>query len=343
MNKFKILFLTCLFSLGIFTSVFGQLTIKGKVLQQNSNTPIPYTNIGVLNSYFGTISNSDGSFSIKIPASHLEETLLFSAIGYKKKSIDVNSFTSDKEIIIYLIEKEIVLDEVVIFASGKKIKEKQAWLGHGKKHLLVQGQMNMDTASAGGAMALLIEKKDDIDLKFLDKALLYITRNTEPEFKVRVRFLRVDNANNNLPGDDLINESIVIASDINRGWLSFDLSSYDLLIEEESFFLVFEWILEDKDRLRMYNTVAEYGELNPDKIIRDSIIIDGKKVPTQQFSSSAPIPIIAFGDTRSKSDFKNYKCYSRSNSFGKWETASGIISAKILMRNQPLKNLSLKI
>ena len=338
MDKIKFLFLACLLFSGIFTAAFGQLTIKGKVFQQNSSSPIPYANIGVLNSFFGTISNSDGSFSIKIPASHIEETLLFSAIGYEQKAIALNSLTVEKEIIIYLIEKEIALDEVVVFASVKKIKEKHAWLGHGKKHLLVQGQMNMDTASAGGAMALLIEKKDDIDLNFIDKALLYITRNTEPEFKVRVRFLEVDSSNNNLPGDDLINESIVITSDMNRGWLSFDLSSYDLIIEEESFFLVFEWILEDKDRLRMYNTVAEYGKLNPDKIVRDSIIIDGKKVPTQHFSSAAPIPIIAFGDTRTKSDFKNYKCYSRSNSFGKWETASGIISAKILMRNQPVSN-----
>jgi len=338
MNNIKILFLACFLFSGILTSVYGQLTIKGKVLEQNSDTPIPYANIGVLNSNFGTISNSDGSFSIKIPVSHLEETLLFSAIGYEKKSIAVNSFTIDKEIIIYLNEKEIVLDEVVIFASVKKIKEKHSWLGNRKKNLLVQGQMNMDSASAGGAMALLIEKKDEIDLKYIDKALLFITRNTEPEFKVRVRFLEVDSSNNNFPGDDLINESIVVTSDIKRGWLTFDLSSYDFEINEESFFIVFEWILEDKDRLEMFNTLAEYAKLNPDKIIRDSIIIDGKKVPTEHFSSSAPIPIIAFGDTRTKSDLANYKCYSRSNSFGEWKRATGIISAKILMSNQPLIN-----
>ena len=77
MNNLIHLFLAFLLSLGTFTSVFGQVTIKGRLLEQGSDIPILYVNIGVLNSTFGTISNSDGSFSIKIPASHLEEDLLF--------------------------------------------------------------------------------------------------------------------------------------------------------------------------------------------------------------------------------------------------------------------------
>ena len=337
MNHIKNLCLTCLLSIGVFSSVFGQLTLRGKVFEKDSHTPISFTNIGILNSNYGTISNSDGSFSIKIPASHLDENLLFSAIGYEKKAIVVNSFTNDKEIIIYLIEKKILLDEILISVSAKKTKEKHSWLGNSKRNLLVQGQMFLDSTSAGGAMALLIEKKDDIDLEFIDKALLFITRNTEPEFKVRVRILGVDSQNNNFPGDDLINESIIVTSSIKRGWLTFDLSSYNFMLEEESFFLVFEWILEDKDRLNMFNTLAEYQKLNPNKIIRDSVIIDDKKVPTKDISSTARIPIIAFGDTRTKSNLKNYKCYSRSNSFGEWKRTTSIVSAKILMSNKPSK------
>ena len=85
MNTIKYSFLAILLSLSVFTSTYGQVTITGKILEQNSNNPIPYVNIGILNSQYGTISNSDGSFSIKIPDSHRKENLLFSAIGYKKK------------------------------------------------------------------------------------------------------------------------------------------------------------------------------------------------------------------------------------------------------------------
>jgi len=321
MNNKKNIVFTFLCSIGIMTSVFGQLTIKGKVLEQNNNIPISYVNIGVLNSNFGTISNSDGSFSIKIPASHIKENLLFSAIGYEKKSLAISSFANNKEIVIYLIEKEIALDEVVISASAKKIKEKHTWLGNRKRNLFVQGQTYVDSVSAGGAMALLIEKKDDIDLKFIDKARLFIAKNTEPQFKVRVRFLEV-------------NESIVVTSDKKRGWLTFDLSSYNYKINEESFFLVFEWILEDKDRLELFNGFAEYWKLNPNKIKRVSALIDGKKVFTEEISGVGKTPIILFGDTRTMADRKNYYCYARSSSFAEWERTPDILSAKILMSNK---------
>ncbi|MEP4027696.1 MAG: serine hydrolase domain-containing protein, partial [Nonlabens ulvanivorans] len=91
-------------------------------------------------------------------------------------------------------------------------------------------------------------------------------------------------------------------------------------------------------RLKMFNTLAEYGRLNPDKIIRDTVIIDGEMVPISDYSSRAPIPVIAFGDTRTKSDLLKYKCYSRSNSFGAWERGTSIISANVLMSNNPTIN-----
>ena len=340
MNNLIRLFLTFLLSLATVTSVFGQLTIKGSVLEQGSNIPILYVNIGVLNSTFGTISNSDGSFSIKIPTSHLEEDLLFSAIGYERESRKVTSFSDNTETVIYLKKKVIELDEIVLSAAAKKIKEKHSWLGNGRRNLMVQGQMFMDSISAGGAMALLIEKKDLVDLKFMNQARLFITRNTEPDFKVRVRLLKVDKSNRNLPGGDIFNESVVVVSDIKRGWLTFDLSSYDVTIDDESFFLVFEWILEDIDRLRIFNKLADYARLHPNEILRDTVVVDGKKMPTAEYSSRAPIPVIAFGDTRTKSDLANYTCYSRGNSFGEWERSTAILSAKILMSNQSSENLT---
>ena len=71
---------------------------------------------------------------------------------------------------------------------------------------------------------MLIDKKKDFS--YIQKAALFITRNTRPEFKVRLRFLNVDEANNNVPGEDLFNESIVIQSSKQRGWLDFDLTQF---------------------------------------------------------------------------------------------------------------------
>jgi CubicO group peptidase (beta-lactamase class C family) len=324
--------------LWLLTPSFAQVVVKGRLLSEADESPIPFVNIGILNSGIGTISNSDGSFTIKVPLSHINDNLQFSAIGYATKTIAVKAIIPNEPLLIYLKEKIIFLDEVVISSTPEN--EKHAWLGNGKRHLMVQGQMYIDSISAGGAMALLIEKKDLEDLNFINQARLFITRNTEPEFKVRVRMLEVDHSNGDLPGADLFNESVVVVSDIRRGWLTFDLSSYDISIDEESFYLVFEWILEDHDRLRLFNKLADYGKLHPNELIRVTVVVDGKKMPTAEYSSRAPIPVIAFGDTRTKSDLEKYTCYSRGNSFGEWKRGTSIISAKILMSNQPSENLS---
>ena len=332
----KNIFLTCSLFFAVFSSVFGQLTIKGKVLEQNSNTPISYANIGILNTDNGTISNSDGSFTLKVSQENSTKQVLFSAIGFEQQSIPIATLINGEDNIIRLKEKTTTLDEVLI--TSESIKYKDEWLGNRKRNIMVQGTMQVDSVSAGGAMALLIEKENTSDLQFVNEAKLFISRNTEPKFKVRVRFLEIDTSNNNLPGKDIFNQSIVISTDIKRGWLTFDLSSFEFEIDEESFFLVFEWILEDKDRLKLFNKFNEYLELNPNKIKRDSVLIDGKKELSEDISSSAPIPMIIFGDSRTISSLEKYKCYSRKSSFAEWKRAHGILSAKVLMSNKPLNN-----
>lgn len=238
------------------TLAFSQTVISGKIVTQENKNSIPYINIGIQNSNTGTISNKDGSFSIKIPDSLIGNDLIFSAIGFTKKVMPIVSFKGSKDVIIYLNEKALDLDEVVITSSSKKVKLKKSWFGNKKRPLFVQGQMHADTISAGGAMALLIDKTN-YDLSFVEKVSLFIARNTLPEFKVRVRFLTVDTKNNNLPGKDLFNKNVVITSTIKRGWLNFDLAAYNQKITDSSYFLVLEWILDEQDRTYMAEILVQ--------------------------------------------------------------------------------------
>jgi len=329
----KNIFLTYLLFFGVLTSVFGQLTIKGRVLKQENNTPISYANIGIINTNNGTISNSDGSFTLKVSQENATKEVLFSAIGFEEQSISIAMLINDEDNIIRLKEKITTLDEVLITGSSKKYKDE--WLGNKKRHLMVQGMMLSDSASAGGAMALLIDKNKDFN--YVQKATLFITRNTRPEFKVRLRFLNVDKTNNNMPGEDLFDESIVIQSSIKRGWLDFDLTEYNYRIQQDSFFLMFEWIIEDEDRVEMYSVFKKYEEQNPDRIKKDSVSVDGESIATKTFSSNASLPVIAFGTTKTKSDLRKHKCYLRDNSFAEWRKSASIVSAKVLMSTAPLK------
>jgi len=113
--KFNFLLLTLLFlgSIG-----YAQTKIGGYVKDTNGD-PIPFVNVVFSNSSEGTITNDDGSYYIQSNKSY--KSVVFSFIGFKSKTIDLESSTTYKMEII-LEEEENALSEVVIY-QGKTSKK----------------------------------------------------------------------------------------------------------------------------------------------------------------------------------------------------------------------------
>ena len=99
---------------------FGQITVEGKIHDSATQEPVPYANIGIANSSIGTISNTDGSFSIEIPEKFLNDTLLCSALGFGKKKLPIRLLGHKTIINIYLSEKITILKPVTISAKKEK-------------------------------------------------------------------------------------------------------------------------------------------------------------------------------------------------------------------------------
>jgi len=89
--------------------------LKGKVT--DGNNPIPFVNIILLNTIYGTSSENDGSFELENIPSELYE-VKFSAVGYETKTIEVN-IESNKttELIVELKQQAIEVGTVEIFGS----------------------------------------------------------------------------------------------------------------------------------------------------------------------------------------------------------------------------------
>ena len=63
-------------------SIYSQKTVvSGKVIDSETNEPVPYTNIGFQHSLIGTISETDGSFYLT--SMKATDTLLVSSVGYE--------------------------------------------------------------------------------------------------------------------------------------------------------------------------------------------------------------------------------------------------------------------
>ena len=96
-------------------SLYSQ-DITGKIIDQETQEPIPYVSI-ILNETDGGISNDEGDFSITIPRHTLKnDSVYFSSIGYKTKAILIRKL---KNTTISLAPEVLELSSV--YLSGEKL------------------------------------------------------------------------------------------------------------------------------------------------------------------------------------------------------------------------------
>ena len=224
--------------------------------------------------------------------------------------------------------REILLQEITVASKKAKVKEWEL----GNKY--EKGGLNMSSAveaTAGASVALLIENKYPSDYEdlvypvFLERAKLKINDNTTGPFKIRVRLYALDSMTE-MPGNEILDKSIVLESDIKKGWIEFDLSRYTIRVNGP-FFLAFEWILEEDEREALKQVYREFEALHPERVVMDSTLVDGKIIPALHYIQF--LPGTAFGVSLSPISLEHYKCYSRYNSLGQWNRAAYILTARV--------------
>ena len=321
-----------LFFIILSTQAYGQKTIVGKVLNKTTHEPIPYANIGILGSNIGTISNPDGSFSILIPEHLIGETLFFTSLGFFEKGLDLDSLLLKKDCTVFLNEKAIMLQPVLISAMAKKHKDFE--IGNFENPVSIY---EPDTVYAGRAIALLIEGKNfpkgatfPVTIK---KASLYIQSNNFETFKFRVRINKYDSLTCQ-PGEDLLTQSIIVESDIYNGWLDFDLSNAHI-ISNGPFFITFEHLLDIEDRTAIAVSFRDIKH-HPEWFKTDTVLVDNKKVITKEFALNGKgLPGTYIGISKSKSALKKYTCFVRQTSMGEWRKVPMAITASVKV-NAPI-------
>jgi iron complex outermembrane recepter protein len=100
-----------------------ELSIKGKVLDKNSNSPLPGVSVFVAELNRGVVTDLEGNFIISsLPDRNI--TITFSFIGYSTivKTVKVNS--TSKDLVIALEESMTNIDEIVV--SGVYVMSKES-------------------------------------------------------------------------------------------------------------------------------------------------------------------------------------------------------------------------
>jgi len=89
------------------------VVIKGHIYDNKNRTAIPFATIGIVEENIGTITNNDGFFSLKIPASLIGTSLVVSHLGYMSQCIPVQ-LLNEQQVDIYLDRRIISIQEVII-------------------------------------------------------------------------------------------------------------------------------------------------------------------------------------------------------------------------------------
>lgn len=117
-NKLKLLIGLIIFS----NNIFAQFIISGRVLDQDTKTPIQSVNIQFDNQSKGSITSENGEFQIESKSS--KANIIFTSIGYKAKNISLNSKNDFINLGTILLQAQpYSLDEITINAGLKNEEE----------------------------------------------------------------------------------------------------------------------------------------------------------------------------------------------------------------------------
>jgi hypothetical protein len=100
--------------------------VIAKIIEQDNQNSISFVNIAILGTNYGTISNSEGNFSISIPSQYSNDKLVFSCIGYKKDTISIREIRSNA---VIKLEKQVNEIQAVIVMPENTLKRllQKAW------------------------------------------------------------------------------------------------------------------------------------------------------------------------------------------------------------------------
>ncbi len=85
MKKYTLISFLFLF---IISGLWAQENIvSGIILDSVSNEPLPFTNIGVLNKDEGTVSNSEGRYTLSLENVSPKDSVFFSFVGYRQRKL----------------------------------------------------------------------------------------------------------------------------------------------------------------------------------------------------------------------------------------------------------------
>jgi hypothetical protein len=217
-----IILLLIYFSLPCFSQKCGIIADKATKLG------ISYSSISFIQKPLGTLSDNKGSYCLEISISKEKNDSIFvSALGYENKRLSYKQYIQSDT--IFLVEKNILLQEVVV----KSKKEKTVILGTFNKHWKLH-----DASFNVNSNTMVVSKIENIN--DLDGLITKIHYRINPhrsdlvkKFRVQCRLFKNDSLKN-IPSEDILNDNVIIDINPEDKFIEAEISSYNINFKGKS-------------------------------------------------------------------------------------------------------------
>ena len=234
---------------------YNKIIIRGKV-KSVGDSIIEYASVQLKLAKNEVMTDHKGNFKMIVSQKDLLDSIIISSMGYEETTLKVSPFANKAEHVVYLKRKFFVIPEIPVKAKDFK-KQK---LGNLKR--ISFGSMYIDTH--GQQTALFVKNKKNLECKLISvKYFLSRKGNTYSPFRVRIYAINNDTGG---PGNDLLKEIIVVKPNFKGGWFRVDLSTNDITVPKEGFFVAIEGVYPDLESQQMnihrrsFRNIISYGQ-----------------------------------------------------------------------------------
>jgi CarboxypepD_reg-like domain len=255
-----------LISGGLLPGLAQDRLLAGVVKARDTRLPIPYVSIGIRGKNIGTVSDEQGAFSLRVLAARSGDSLTFSAVGYQAQSFLVARFVANQSQPLLLTQKVTSLAEVVVRGKSTKVRR----IGTATHNPLLWGNVISKHTHDINEFAKLIPLANVPSQ--LVQACILLRRPTVDTVTFRLNFYRVLQG---LPAERVIEQTILVRTAIQNGWLIIDLTKYALTLHTD-FYLGFEFLPDKQGAVPVFSYGAQFGGA---AIVRTSSLGTWKREP----------------------------------------------------------------
>jgi len=245
----------------------SEYRIKGKVVESDKSKGIPFASLSLLKSNQGVICNEFGLFEISVLENHINDSIEISSVGFIKRRIAIKELLKSTQNTLSLTEKTETIDPVIVCARDYRTETL------GNDAFFPMGTLYLDTH--GQQTALFIENTKERTGE-INSVEFYLSKKGNLAAPFRVHIYKLDSIGNK-PGDDLLDESVVVKPKAENGWFTVDLSQFHLDIPAKGFFVAMEGVypsvsIDRKDTAVIFTDDSDDFDETP------SIVSYGQKI-----------------------------------------------------------------